>query len=375
MNQEMEEKPWYWMDNVDEIDSPQLVIYPERAEQNIRQAISMIGDVNRLRPHVKTVKSSYMIKLMIDLGIQKFKCATIAEAELLAQCHAPDVLLAYQPIGPKLVRFMRLMIEYPKTSFSCLLDNLSAGEQLSYFAVQENLPVSIHLDLNVGMNRTGIKPGEEAIELYKNLYKMPCINMLGLHAYDGHIHEADFDGRKLACEKAFEPVAAMREELLISGIKKVDVVAGGSPTFPFHLKREDVECSPGTFPYWDKGYGDAFMEQDFQPAALVISRIISMPDETTICLDLGHKSIASENILPKRAYLLNAPDLEFIGHSEEHLTMKVEAGHSYKIGDVFYALPWHICPTVALYEKAAVVKERELCGYWPNEARDRKITI
>jgi D-serine deaminase-like pyridoxal phosphate-dependent protein len=94
-----------------------------------------------------------------------------------------------------------------------------------------------------------------------------------------------------------------------------------------------------------------------------------------LCLDLGHKSIAAENELNKRVHFLNAPDLNFISQSEEHLVMEVELDHRYKIGDVFYGLPYHICPTVALYERAITVENEKITGEWRIIARDRKITI
>ena len=106
---------WFEIKNIDELDSPALVIFPERVKHNIQLAIDMIGDVSFLRPHIKTNKSPDVSRLMLNSGITKFKCATIAEAEMLAQCNAPDVLLAYQPLGPKLKRFVSLIKKYPAT--------------------------------------------------------------------------------------------------------------------------------------------------------------------------------------------------------------------------------------------------------------------
>ncbi len=177
-----------------------------------------------------------------------------------------------------------------------------------------------------------------------------------MHAYDGHIRNPDIQQRTIECDAAFEPVLQMQNILLNDGLTKPIIVAGGSPTFPVHAKRKEIECSPGTFIYWDNGYQLACKEQAFIPAALVISRVVSLPSETKLCLDLGHKSIAAENTLDKRVYFLNAPELKFTGQSEEHLVAEVPLGHSYKIGDVLYGLPYHICPTVALYERALIVE-------------------
>ena len=100
---------WYTIDNIAELDTPALVLYPDRVRENIRHAIAMVGDPAWLRPHVKTHKSPEVTRLMLAAGIRQFKCATIAEAEMLAMEGAPDVLLAYQPIGPKALRFVTLI--------------------------------------------------------------------------------------------------------------------------------------------------------------------------------------------------------------------------------------------------------------------------
>src|SRR5438128_12350864 len=118
---------WYHINNIEEIDSPALVIYPERVKYNIDLAIKMIGDASRLRPHVKTHKTREVSLLLIEAGVDKFKCATIAEAEMLGDCGAPDVLLAYQPVGPKLSRFISLIQKFPATRFSCLIDNTESA--------------------------------------------------------------------------------------------------------------------------------------------------------------------------------------------------------------------------------------------------------
>ena len=109
---------WYHIKNINSIDSPALIIYPGRVAENISTLKTMIDDVQRLRPHVKTHKTKEAALLMMLAGINKFKCATIAEAEMLAIINAPDVLLAYQPVGPKLQRFIELIKKYPATKFS-----------------------------------------------------------------------------------------------------------------------------------------------------------------------------------------------------------------------------------------------------------------
>jgi D-serine deaminase-like pyridoxal phosphate-dependent protein len=399
---------WYAIKDMDRLDTPALVVYPVAIKKNIGLAVEMAGGPDRLRPHVKTHKSPEVTRLMLEAGIHQFKCATIAEAEMLAICGAKDVLLAYQPVGPKTVRFAELIKKYPTTKFSCLIDQLKAAAAMAQVFSSAGLDVPVFLDLDTGMGRTGIVPSEDAIELYKYALQTPGITPIGLHAYDGHLHDEDLAIRTQKCDAAFLEVTALQRSISKISVASVTsatsaaaglvpapiIIAGGSPTFPIHCRRPDVQCSPGTFVYWDKGYSDTCKEQSFTPAALVITRVISRHG-SRLTLDLGHKSIASENPLDRRVSFLNAehsraqetnqlisstnpfisPAIQFISHSEEHLVIDAGPGHGYQTGDVFYGLPFHICPTVALYERVYTIEEGRITGEWKNTARDRKITL
>ncbi|WP_205195153.1 D-TA family PLP-dependent enzyme [Chitinophaga sp. Cy-1792] len=365
---------WFELKNVDQVDSPALIIYKERIIENINLLKTMIDDVKRLRPHVKTNKITEVVALMIAAGIEKFKCATIAEAEMCALAKAPDVLLAYQPVGPKVIRLLELVQKYPDTMFSCLVDNMDAATKISDAFAAIGKKLKVYVDLNVGMNRTGIKPGKAALVLYQQLQQLPGINTIGLHAYDGHIHDTDMATRTERCNEAYEPVHQMVVDTVISGLPAPIVVAGGSPTFPIHAQRHTIECSPGTFVFWDFGYARNLPEQHFKYAALVLSRVISVIDQQLICLDLGHKSVAAESPQPRVQYL-NIPDATIVSQSEEHLVLKVNDSSQYPVGTVCYGVPLHVCPTVALYEKAYVAEQQEVVATWKVIARDRQIII
>lgn len=366
---------WYTISNIDAIDSPALVIYPDRVKKNIELLVSMIDDVSRLRPHVKTHKTKEAAMMQKEAGIKKFKCATIAEAEMLGSIKAPDVLLAYQPIGPKADRLITLIKKFTDTRFSCLVDDAEAAKAIATKALEIKIVIPVYIDLNIGMNRTGIVPDQKAVDLYKLCSSLKGISPVGLHAYDGHIHDKDFEVRKQKCDAAFALVEKVKEQIKKISLPEPIIVAGGSPTFPIHAKRKNIECSPGTFIYWDAGYQQGLAEQAFLPAALVISRIISHPAENILCTDLGHKSIAAEKDLDHRVKFLNAEEVKFIGQSEEHLVVQTDEAHQYKTGDVLYGLPFHICPTCALYERALIAEDGKISGEWKIIARDRKINV
>ncbi len=337
--------------------------------------ISMARGTSRLRPHIKTHKNAEIIKMQLDADIEKFKCATIAEAELLALCRAPDILLAMQPVGANMNRFLELMRTFPESKFSALVDNETILDRFVQLAKEKEMKVSLWMDINNGMNRTGILPGEEAVRLYSTMNKIPEIEPQGLHVYDGHIRNPDPKERKQACDSAFEIVSDLKKRIEAHGIMVKDIVAGGSPSFPFHANRKGVDASPGTTLLWDEGYAKLFPEMDFIPAAVLMTRVISKPDNKTICLDLGHKSMASEMPFPRVRFLNLGDDCKQVGQSEEHFVLECENNDSYTIGDVVYAIPVHICPTVAKYENLQVVEEGRITTVWKVAARNQSITI
>ncbi|MBD8487864.1 D-TA family PLP-dependent enzyme [Echinicola sp. CAU 1574] len=365
---------WYTVKGIETIDSPALLVYPKRVRNNIKQLKSMVSDPERLQPHVKTFKCREVVDMLMEDGISKFKCATIAEAEMLAMAGASEVLIAYPMVGPKVNRMIKLVLAYQDTQFSCLVDCPEQAQHLSDHTYQADVYLRIYVDLNVGTNRTGIAPDGGAMDLYDFCKTTSHLITMGLHIYDGHIRQLDLEKRKEKCDQAFEPVNRLIRTIKEKYGKDFNVIAGGTPTFPVHKDREGVICSPGTFAYWDKGYHDALPEQQFEYAAVLLCRVISRPAPNLICLDLGYKSIASEGTLESRTWFLEHPKWKILSHHEEH--MVVDIGEDYLVvGQVVYAIPNHICPTVAMYDKVLTVMEGRLTGCWKTLSRKRKINI
>jgi D-serine deaminase-like pyridoxal phosphate-dependent protein len=365
---------WFHVTNAPEIASPALVFYPERIAENIRRMIRLAGGPARLRPHIKTHKSPDILRLHLELGIQKFKCATIAETEMAAIAGAADVLIAYPIVGPNVRRLLELAQKYPATNFSCVADDAPAIRALSEKFASADRNLEVLLDIDCGQHRTGVEPGAKAAELYRLIDSSRGLKAGGLHVYDGHIHEGDLATRTALCEAAFAPVEKFRRNLADAGLPVPRVVAGGTPTFPIHAKNEAFECSPGTCVLWDFGYSERFSDLDFLHAGLVLTRVVSKPGTNRLCLDLGHKAIAAENP-PPRVRFLNLPEATPISQSEEHLVIETARADAFAVGDCLYGVPRHICPTVALYSEAVVVRDGLADGVWRITARERRLTI
>lgn len=368
-------KNWFDIENIEEVDSPSIVLYEDHLMYNLNQMIHMVGkNTSLLMPHIKTNKMPKVIERMISMEIKNFKASTIAEAEMAAGEGAEQVLIAHQLVGPKIQRFGLLITHFPNTEFSTLIDNIASAKKLNDEAFQRNIKINVFIDINNGMHRTGVELGTkfnkliDELTLFKNLY------FKGLHVYDGHLGDSDFKLRRQNIEREMMPVISLFNELKTKN-PQLQIICGGTPSFTAHLEDSERISSPGTCLLWDWGYGEKLLEQDFKSAALLVTRVISKPKEGIITIDLGHKSVAAENPIDKRVKFLNLSDYELLSQSEEHGVLSVKNWENLKVGDVLYGIPYHICPTINLHDNVSVIVDGRKNEQWNITARARKISI
>lgn len=370
--------PWYRLENEAAIPSPALVLHRERIEANLRQMVAIAGDAARLWPHVKTHKLPELIAWQVALGIVRFKCATIAEAEMVAGVEGVErILLAVQPVGPQIDRLVRLAARFPKIRWSAVVDDPGVVESLRAAVAAPPLaePLGLWIDLDVGQHRTGLAADRVHGPLLAAIRSAePALRLEGLHAYDGHLGITDLAERMRLCDAGFAPVATLRSRLESEFGRPMGVIAGGSPTFALHAARPDVSLSPGTTVLWDAGYAHKLPDLPFQPAAVLVSRVLSRPAPGQWCLDLGHKAVASEMPQPRTVFL-NLPDATAISHSEEHLVVESPTAKGFGVGEAVYSLPWHVCPTVALHQEVWLAENGRATTPWTVRARSRRLTL
>jgi D-serine deaminase-like pyridoxal phosphate-dependent protein len=354
-----------------------LLFYPDLIRSNIHCLVQMAGDPGRLRPHVKTHKTREIVHLELEAGITKHKCATIAEAEMLAACGVPDILLAYPLVGPNCGRMARLQRAFPDCRFAVLADHPAAVQALARAMEMEQQHIDVLVDIDAGQHRTGVAAGSESVALYELIARQPGLRLGGIHFYDGHNHQESLADRQSAVRGQVEPLLLLLSELKKKGLAVPRVVVGGTPTFPVFAGMDlpGLECAPGTCVLHDHGYGTRYRDMaGFTPAALLLTRVVSRPLPNRLTLDLGTKAVASDPPAGQRCLILNVPDARAVVHNEEHLVLESPAAERFQPGDAVYAMPTHICPTCALHRKAYVVEEGRVIDHWDIVARDRMLT-
>jgi D-threonine aldolase len=368
----------YAVQDTSAIYSPALLFYKDLIVRNIAETVRIAGDVSRLRPHVKTHKTPEIVRLCLDAGITKHKCATLAEAEMLAACGVPDVFLAYPMVGPNCGRLARLARAFPATRFAVTCDHPASAEALSRAMTTEDQTVDVLLELDVGQHRTGLAPDAAAVALYELIGRLPGLRPGGIHAYDGHNNQEGRGDREAAVHALLGPVLALRKKLESKGLSVPRLIAGGTPTFPVYagLDVAGLECSPGTLVLHDHSYSTRFADlAGFSPAALLLTRVVSRPTPTRVTFDAGTKAVATDPPPGKRLALVDVAEYEPVLHNEEHFVVETPAAASFSPGSEAFGIPGHVCPTVALHRRAYVIEASRVTGTWEIVGRDRVLNF
>ncbi len=346
--------------------TPALAIYPEVVDANIAETLRLLGsDANRWRPHVKTAKLAFTMRRLVKHGIRQCKCATTLELTTACDAGFDDVLLAYGVVGPHVTRVLEIAAQRSGVRVSALV------ESPAQIGVWEGSRVGLFVDVNPGMNRTGL--GQERTDDLVALARAILgagLEFRGLHYYDGQMAGVPVEEREAAAHHGYDQLLRLVAALRDAGISVPEVVTAGTPAFPASLSYAPFRdapfahrVSPGTVVYADvTSLAQLPAEYRYQPAALVVATVVSHPTPERITCDAGHKAVSADMGDPTCAVLARL-DLRPLHPSEEHLPIEVAAGPPVPaIGDTLYLVPRHICPTVNNFDAALIVVGGRIVG-------------
>jgi D-threonine aldolase len=360
----------YRIRDVNTLSTPALVFYEAKIRRNIARMGEILGGFERLRPHIKTHKCREILDLQMKSGVSRVKCATPKEVHFAAQAGVRDILLAYPIVGPLARHVAGIQRDYPEVALQVLVDHPAQVEPLASACAAAGVEVGVLVDVNSGMNRTGIAAGAEAMAVVERIRTARGLRFEGLHSYGSPPAPGGPGDRAPVYRRALQTVIDTRKALEDSGIRVPRVVAGNSMDFALAATLPGIdEVSPGTWILWDKGYEDLLPGQ-FTYAALVVGRVISRPTPTLFAVDAGYKAVSADPAIP-HAQVLSVPGSQVIGRWEEHLLVRLaEASEDPAVGTPAYIVPVHICSTVNLWDEAVVVDAGgEIIGKWPIAAR------
>jgi D-serine deaminase-like pyridoxal phosphate-dependent protein len=369
----------YRVPNIENVLTPALVVYPEIISSNIEQTLRLLdGHANRWRVHIKTAKLDYTLRMLVERGVRNFKCATTLE--LLVACHsgARDVLVAYPMVGANARRVNEIAEAYPQVRVSVLAEN---EEQVLQWRSSR---VGVFLDINPGMNRTGIEQSHSAeVVRLVGVVKDAGLEFRGLHYYDGQYGGLEECERTAAAHAGYDGLLKVVSEVERSGVSVPEVITAGTPTLPcslaypgFRGQKFVHRVSPGTVTYNDAtSLAQLPAEYRLRPAVLVLTRVVSKPSQGMITCDAGHKAVSADAGVPT-CVVVGHPDLSPLSPSEEHLPMAV-AGDAAgpEVGEALYLLPRHVCPTVNNFDCAIMVRNGQIEAVEKVTARGREAPL
>ena len=354
-------KPQLYKFDTERLLTPALAIYPQIVRHNIHRILDLLGgDADRWRPHLKTAKLAVVMELLVEAGVTSAKCATTRELVVACDSGFRDVLVAFSHVGANALRVSQIATEHPEVRVSILI------ESVAQIAAWKDTPVSIFLDVNSGMDRTGIERSRiQEIVDQAHQVSDAGIEFRGLHFYDGHSTEKDLGQRTSAAHKRYDDLMKIVATLEAHGISVHEVVTTGTPALPCALSYPGFaqssflhQISPGTVVYNDlSSLKQLPAEYDLRPAVVVVSRVVSHPKAGVITCDAGHKSISVDSGVPNCA-VLGEPAFVPMKPSEEHLPIEIPPGAvPPPLGTVLYLVPRHVCPTVNNANYAVLVQD------------------
>lgn len=351
----------YQVEDAGTILTPALLVYRDLVDANIKATVKMAGgDADRWRPHIKTAKIPAVLRQMIDHGITSFKCSTTLEMLIACQTGAKDVLLAYPVMGANALRAQEIARQFPAVRISVLVENFDQA------ALWRNTNIGIFIDVNPGMDRTGIS--QESVKDIIDLAKNMGSQFRGLHYYDGHMSGVEPGERETRSHEGYARLLKLVNALEAAGIHVGEVITSGTPAAPYAIsfpgfRRSSFahRISPGTVVYNDMTSVGQLPGHGYHPAALVLSTIVSRPTTHSVTCDAGHKSVSADAGVPTCS-VIGHPEWKPAKPSEEHLPIEISSGDKPALGSKLYLLPRHVCPTVNNFDEALMVVDGRISG-------------
>ncbi len=348
--------------------TPALTIDLNALEDNLACMAHFFEDKPaKLRPHFKTHKCPILAHRQIRAGAIGMTCAKLGEAEVLVDAGISDILIANQIVDPakigrlaELARQSRLIVAVDQA------DNL---RQISEAAMRAGSHVRIVIEVDVGLHRCGVQPGQAALDLARQAAQLAGIHFAGLLGYEGHaVQVENAEQRGHIAREAMGPLVETAELIRQAGLPVEIVSAGGTGTYDITGTFPGItEIEAGSYPFMDAKYRR--LSLPFRNALSLLATVISTPTPDRAIIDAGLKALTTENGLPE---VSSHPGVTLVALNEEHGRLEVDPERvSLRVGDRVELIPSHVCTTVNLHDRYYVLQHGRLAEIWPITGRGK----
>ncbi len=354
-----------------ELDTPALLIDLDKMEANIQKMAGYFTTVSaELRPHLKTHKTPIIAHKQIEAGAIGITCAKLGEAEAVIHAGIRDVLIANQIVGThKIARLINLA---KHSEIMVAVDNAENVETISQAATAKGVTIRILVEVNIGMDRCGVEPGQPTLELARQICQSANLKFEGLMGYEGHtVAKPDRTERETATREAMQRLIETKHYLEKHAIEVSIMSGGGTGTFDITGSiPEMTEVQAGSYVFMDSTYRNVEgVGEKFERALSVLTTVVSRPEQDRIIVDTGLKVLTKEFGIPQP---IGVAGLEMTGLSEEHGKMLVSNEDvTLKPGDKLEILPTHCCTTVNLHDRYYGIRNEIVESVWEITARGK----
>jgi D-serine deaminase-like pyridoxal phosphate-dependent protein len=349
---------------VEQVDTPALLLDLDVLERNLdRMAAFATRTGKRVRPHAKTHKSPIVGRMQLERGAIGLCCAKLGEAEVLADAGLGPLLVTTEIAGrPKVSRLVALRTH---ADVMGVVDDMDAARTLSDAMRAAGLVLDVLVDVNVGQERTGIRP-EGAGELAACVASLAGLRLRGIQAYEGHLqHIYAEPERRARWRECADRILAAREAILGRGLPVEVVSTAGTGTSAFAAELPEVtEVQAGSYAFMDADYANV-EGLDYEVALTVLSSAVSRQRGDTAVVDAGWKALSTDSGLP---VVKGRPDLAYAPKGDEHGGV---TGARVVPGERIELVPSHCDTTVNLYDEYVCVRRGVVEAVWPIAARGR----
>ena len=353
-----------WKDN---IPTPALILNYDNMLRNIEFMAKFAKENNvNLRPHVKTHKCPKIGQLQLKTGARGICVARVGEAEIFAQNGFDDILIANQVID---INQIKRLVNLNKHSLvRVCVDSEKNILELNKHALNEGIELEVLVEVDVGLGRNGVKPGEPTLRLANFIKEERGLKLVGLQGYEGHlISVKDPELRKKQTEECMKHLVDTRDLLNDNGFDINYLTASNSVTYKYSAKYEGItELQPGTYVFNDEHHHRVVPE--FKIATSVLGTITNNPGKRLYTIDVGLKAATNDNGNP---IFKHYPKCRIRVMTEEHSIFRSGPQDSFEIGQKIEIIPTHICTTVNLYDFFIVIKDNDVIAKWEILARGK----
>jgi D-serine deaminase-like pyridoxal phosphate-dependent protein len=358
---------------IEEIETPALLLDLDKMEYNLNK-MADFGKKNhqQIRPHFKTHKSPFLSHKQLEAGAIGITCQKLSEAEVLAKSGIKDILVTNEIVGEQKIRRLVNLAAY--TDLKVSIENFKNAQDISKYALEKGLVVNCLIELNIGMNRCGVDPGEPALRLVQKISQLRGLKFLGIMAYEGHtVFLKSLEERTIETIKALKKMSETKQLLKKNDIN-CEIVSGGSTgTYMITGTYPDItEIESGSYLTMDTKY-EAIegIGGTFKIALSLLTTVISIPMDERIILDAGMKAITKDGGMPLLKEKVEGVELYKLAEEHGYVKARNNAKKLFSIGQKIELLPSHGCTTINLHDVYYGVRSGIVECVLPIEARGK----